>query len=159
MSRAFAIGPGDRGSILCRVIPKVQIMVLDSDLLNTQHYKVKIKGKVESSPTPRCRGGRYGFQLHFRSGVKNSLGVNSIIIEIMCLSICNGEVSVMLELWGTRSISSLQSLPGPHWLGVVAPKRVLSRSQIELNCVPSSLKWNCFLTLKLCPYAKLNCLK
>ena len=32
-----------------RVIPKTQKMVLDASLLNTQHYKVRIKGKVEQS--------------------------------------------------------------------------------------------------------------
>ena len=32
-----------------RVIPKTQKMVLDAVLLSTQHYKVKIKGKVEQS--------------------------------------------------------------------------------------------------------------
>ena len=42
MVRVFANGPG-------RVIPKTQKMVLDSSLLNTQHYKVRIKGKVEQS--------------------------------------------------------------------------------------------------------------
>ena len=30
-----------------RVIPKTQKVVLDISLLNTQHYKVQIKGKVE----------------------------------------------------------------------------------------------------------------
>ena len=61
MSRAFAKSPEDRGSILGRVIPKIQKMELDAALLNTQHYKVRIKGKVEqsgngvtSSTTPRC---------------------------------------------------------------------------------------------------------
>ena len=49
MSRVFANGPGDQGSILGRVIPKTQKMVLDATLLNTQHYKVSIKGKVEQS--------------------------------------------------------------------------------------------------------------
>ena len=39
--------PGDLGSIPGRVIPKTQKMVLDASLLNTQHYKVRIKGKVE----------------------------------------------------------------------------------------------------------------
>ena len=47
--RVFAIGPGDLGSIPGRVIPKTQKMVLDASLLNTQHYKVRIKGKVEQS--------------------------------------------------------------------------------------------------------------
>ena len=44
----------------------------------------------------------------------------------------DGEASVMLELWGTSIISSLQSLPGPLWFGVVAPDRVQSKGQIEL---------------------------
>ena len=47
--RVFASGPGDLGSIPGRVIPKTQKMVLDASLLNTQHYKVQIKGKVEQS--------------------------------------------------------------------------------------------------------------
>ena len=49
MVRVFTIDPGDRGSIPDRVIPKTQKMVLDTSLLNTQHYKVRIKGKVEQS--------------------------------------------------------------------------------------------------------------
>ena len=49
MSRVFANDPGDRGSIPGRVTPKNKKMVLDSALLNTQHYKVRIKGKVEQS--------------------------------------------------------------------------------------------------------------
>ena len=49
MSRVFANGLGDRGSIPARVLPKIQKMVLDASLLNTQHYKVRIKGKVEQS--------------------------------------------------------------------------------------------------------------
>ena len=49
MSRVFTNGPRDRGSIPGRVIPKNQKMILDAALLNTQHYKVRIKGKVEQS--------------------------------------------------------------------------------------------------------------
>ena len=45
MVRMFANGSGDLGSILGRVIPKT----LDASSLNTQHYKVQIKGKVEQS--------------------------------------------------------------------------------------------------------------
>ena len=48
MARVFANGPGDLGSIPGRVIPKTLKMVLDT-LLNTQQYKVHIKGKVEQS--------------------------------------------------------------------------------------------------------------
>ena len=49
MSRVFTNGPRDQGSILGRVIPKTQKMVLDAALLNTQHYKVWIKGKEGQS--------------------------------------------------------------------------------------------------------------
>ena len=49
MSREFANDPEDQASILGRVIPKTQKMVLDATFLNTQHYKVSIKGKVERS--------------------------------------------------------------------------------------------------------------
>ena len=52
------VGLRDLGSIPGQVIPKTQKMVLDASLLNTQHYKVQIKGKGEQSgkeyalPTP-----------------------------------------------------------------------------------------------------------
>ena len=49
MSGTFANDPKDRSSIPDRVIPKTQKMVLDAALLNTQHYKVWIKIKVEQS--------------------------------------------------------------------------------------------------------------
>ena len=65
--RVFANGPGDLGSIPGRVIPKTLKMVLDTTLLNTQHYKVRFKGKVEQSwngvapsPTPWCSSYRKG---------------------------------------------------------------------------------------------------
>ena len=48
-SRVFANGPGDLGSIPGRVIPKTLKMLLDTSVLNTQQYKVHIKGKVEQS--------------------------------------------------------------------------------------------------------------
>ena len=54
MSRVFANGPGDRVSIPGRVIPKTQKMLLDAALLNTQHFKVEIKGKVEQSREWSC---------------------------------------------------------------------------------------------------------
>ena len=49
MSRVFANGLGDRDSIPGWVIPKTQKIVLEAPLLSTQHYKVRIKGKVEQS--------------------------------------------------------------------------------------------------------------
>ncbi len=59
--RVFTNGAGDLGSIPDHVIPKTLKMLLDTSLLNTQHYKVCIKGKwsnlgkeVVPSPTPFC---------------------------------------------------------------------------------------------------------
>ena len=49
MSRVFANGTGDRGSIPGRFILKTQKMFLDAALFKIQHYKVRIKGKVEQS--------------------------------------------------------------------------------------------------------------
>ena len=49
ISRVFTNGPEDRDSIPGRVIPKTQKMLLDGALLNTQNYKVRIKGKEEKS--------------------------------------------------------------------------------------------------------------
>ena len=61
VGRVFANGPGDLGSIPGHIIPKTLKMVLNTSLLNTQQYKVRIKGKVEQprdgvapSPTPWC---------------------------------------------------------------------------------------------------------
>ena len=45
LCRVFTNGPGDRGSIST----KDSKMVLDSSLLKTQHYKVRIKAKMEQS--------------------------------------------------------------------------------------------------------------
>ena len=49
MVRVLANGPGDLGSIPGWVIPKTPKMVLGAALLNTQHYKVRIKDKEEQS--------------------------------------------------------------------------------------------------------------
>ena len=49
VGRVFPNGLGIQGSVPGRVIPKTLKMVLDTTLLNTQHYKVRIKDKVEQS--------------------------------------------------------------------------------------------------------------
>ena len=54
ISTMFANGPEDLGSIPGRVILKTLKMVLDASLLNTQFYKVRIKGKVEKSREKSC---------------------------------------------------------------------------------------------------------
>ena len=67
MSKVFANGPIDLGSIPGCVIPVTFKMVLDTFLFNTQQYKVGIKGKVEQSgkgvapfPIPVCSSYRKG---------------------------------------------------------------------------------------------------
>ena len=52
--RVFTNGLGDLGSIPGCVIPKTLKMVLDVSLLNTQQYKVHIKGKIEQSREKSC---------------------------------------------------------------------------------------------------------
>ena len=47
VGRVFTNGPGHQGSIPDRVKTKDQKMFLDASLLNTQHYKVCFKGKME----------------------------------------------------------------------------------------------------------------
>ena len=47
VDRVFANGLGDLGSISGRIIPKTLKMALDSSMLNTQQYKVRIDDKME----------------------------------------------------------------------------------------------------------------
>ena len=57
VGRVFANGTGDPDSILGRVIPKTKKKkkrVLDTSFLNTQHYKVRIKGKMYQSREMCC---------------------------------------------------------------------------------------------------------
>ena len=49
VGRVFANGLGDLRSIPGRVIPKTLQMVLITSLLDTQQYKVRIKGQVKQS--------------------------------------------------------------------------------------------------------------
>ena len=69
-------------------------------------------------------------RLHLCRGVKPPM---SVLVHDTKKS--DGEVPVELELWGMQSSSSLPSLLGPLWAGVVTHDRVLSMGQIELNCV------------------------
>ena len=97
--RVFANGPRDLGSIPGRVIPRTQKMVLDASLLNTQHYKVRIKGKVElsregvaPSPTHWCSSYRkgslrvtldYGRQLYFTFTLEQTTFTNKRITDVL----------------------------------------------------------------------------
>ena len=69
-------------------------------------------------------------QLHLCRGVRPSQRVS-------CYDTKQSDYGapVMLRLWGMRSTPSSPSLPGLLLPTVVAPDRVLSMGQIELNCV------------------------
>ena len=54
LGRVCANGQGELGSIPGRVILKTFKVVLDTYLLNTQQYKVCIKGKDEQSSEKSC---------------------------------------------------------------------------------------------------------
>ena len=56
-------------------------------------------------------------------------------MNVLDITLNNDEVPVTLELLGMWSTSSLSLLPDTLWPGVVAPDKVLSIGQIELNCI------------------------
>ena len=68
-------------------------------------------------------------RLHTCSGVKPHQRISRIYDSKQP----DGEVPVILDLWGMQSTSSLPSLPCLP--GVVKPDRILSMGQKELNCV------------------------
>ena len=49
VGKVFDNGPGNLRSIPGHVIPKTLKMVLDTTLLNSQHYNVRMKGEVGQS--------------------------------------------------------------------------------------------------------------
>ena len=54
VGKVFANDPGDLDSIPVCIIPKTLKMVVDTSLLNTQQYKVHIKGKMEQFWEKSC---------------------------------------------------------------------------------------------------------
>ena len=124
--RVFANRPGDLGSIPGRVIPKTQKMVLDAPLLNIQHYKVRIKGKVEQSrkgvapsPTPWCSSYRKG---SLRVTLDNGRQLYLLIVLPVALSltlfkhpnlVCDRFSHLLQEFsWLTRCCRSHSRVPG-----------------------------------------------
>ena len=105
--RVFANGPGDLGSIPGRVIPKTQKMVLDASLLNTQHYKVRIKGKVEQSregvapsPTPWCSSYRKGsLRVTLDYGRQLYLLIYIYMCVCVCVCVCVYSFSLSLTIY------------------------------------------------------------
>ena len=122
--RVFANGLGDLGSIPGRVIPKTQKMVLDASLLNTQHYKVRIKGKVEQSregvapsPTSCCSSYRKG-SLQVTLDYGRQLYLLLYIYIYLCVCVCvwyNVKVSGKY-LWIAMKVSPVLKMFQPNVL-------------------------------------------
>ena len=131
MVRVFTNDPGNLGSIPGWVIPKTQKMVLDAPLLNTQHYKVRIKGKVGNpgkgvapSPTPWCssywKGSlrvtlNDGRQLYFTHLLWNKRKTVNIYVDVL------GNIYLCLCEWISKWIcisivSSMWLLTWVHFL-------------------------------------------
>ncbi len=102
MSRLFASGPGDRGSIPGRVILKTQKMVLDSALLSTRNYKVKIKDKVE--PSWEFRLGRKKSIFGARRGQTSSLQRGPHVVEVRWKSQHRKKLCVSLSLLRSKNL-------------------------------------------------------
>ena len=76
------------------------------------------------------------FAVHtFASHVLMSVSVDETVYNTKQ---SDGDVAVMLELWGMRSTPTLSSLSGPLWIRVRASDKILSMNQIEL-CTYSKL--------------------
>ena len=87
--------------------------------------RLELQNTLTAGPV---RWGCWIHRLHLCRGVKLSRRLSWIRQS-------DGKVPVMLELWGMQSTPLLPLLPGPLWPGVVAPDRVLSMGQIEINRV------------------------
>ena len=89
-----------RSSITGRVIPKTQNMVLDTTLLNTQHYKVRIKGKVEESRNctfPYTLD--YGCQLYSMYVCVRARMYMFVYIIYACICVCCVCVSIYIYIY------------------------------------------------------------
>ena len=116
MSRVFANGTGDWYSTPCWDIPKTQKMVLDTTLLSTQHYKVRIKGKREqsrkrsSAPETRCSSYQkgslrvtldYGRQLYWLTFIYKVFGKSKC--DQTLASGADGNYTRILHVWNKSS--------------------------------------------------------
>ena len=127
VDRVFANSPGDRDPIPCRVISKTQKMVLDTQLLNIQHYKVRIKGKwsnpgkgVVHSPTPQCssycKGSlRVANFTYIYIYIYIKILMNIYIYIYIFIYIIEGAHGVMVIVAG-NGYGDTSSNPGRDWL-------------------------------------------
>ena len=67
---------------------------------------------------------------------QNDGPLGSKVCPIYGIKQTDGEVPIMIELWGNRSTPFLPYLTGPLCSGEVSPDRTLPMGQIKQNCVP-----------------------
>ena len=103
-----------------------------------------------------CEPSQLGLQNTLTASLQKSKTLPISVLDTTLINLMV-EAQVMLELWGMWNTLWLPSLPGPLWPRVVAPDRVLSMDQIELNyaLILNWIVWNkTVLTFKLYTYAK-----
>ena len=121
--RVFANGPGDLVQSQVESYQRLKKMVLDASLLNTQHYKVRIKGKVEQSregvapsPTHWCSSYRKG-------SLRVTLDYGRQLIYIYCY------------------VSSLNSVWYFQYIGITCSRRDDREAQSKFTIHPIYLDW------------------
>ena len=171
MVRVFTNGPRDLRSIPGQVIPKTLKIALDASLLNTQHYKGRVKWRIPGkgvvpSPTPWCSSYRkgslrvtldYGRQLYFIS-LKNDFWCKFLCCAILILE--NSVVvlgNTKVNFWKLIFISyKKQNKSGdrPHfWCqGIRCTRFSLTHSWMGFD--PSFERPTCLATLKSCDTTK-----
>ena len=138
----LASSPGDWDSTPGHVITKTLKMVLDTSLLNTQHYKVCIIGKVEQS-RERSYWKRsllvtldYGCQLDFYLYVCVYVWVSIISIKDEIFSNTEEHFCLGSEFLCTM----LNSIWSKHWNSQKKKKKKLWRSPVSLLiCIPQKI--------------------
>ena len=130
MGRVFANGLGELGSIPGRVISKTLKMVLDTSLLNTQQYKIRIKGKVEK------------FSSYYTSGAFQSPSTNAANFALRMDHVRKGglcflpisDTNWLTPLWPRGgSVLVLQS-----WVA----ESEHSRRKTSVNSIQSAFEWS-----------------
>ena len=125
VGRVFTNGPGDLGSISSQVIPKTLKMVLDTSLLNTQQYKVHIKGKLEQSrersSTPPLHLGvvaieKGAFWLPLTT-VVNKLNISCLFTQLNVKTVLFQKIqlSIIKQIWPIEMTLSGATTLGPEW--------------------------------------------
>ena len=105
VGRVLANDPGDQGSVSGQVIPKTQKMVLDAARHNTQHYKVRIKSKVDQSRERKCSPQHLGLV----ATEKEAFESPSITVTSLLTAGLNSEFS--FSLIGCLTMDEKPSLP------------------------------------------------